>query len=168
MRAGAFEKGEWRVAGGEWRDPIRHWPLAIRRVGLAMALGGCALWLAACGAGLFDDKAGLSCIDDSAHCVSQREATLKAMLADKDRTWVKEAPTARAHASGVRLFAFRTARASLSCEELAHGRREAEAAPKALKGQPGLSPAQTSRATLFAREVQRELAAEMKRRRCKA
>jgi hypothetical protein len=68
----------------------------------------------------------------------------------------------------VRLFAFRATKAALSCEELAHGRREAEAAPKALKGQPGISPAQVSRATLFATEVQRELAREMKRRRCRA
>ena len=168
MRQRAFEKGEWPMANGEWRVLIRHSPFAIRQSVLAMALGVCALWLAACGASLFDDeKAGLSCIDDSARCVGQREATLKAMLADKDRTWVKEAPTAHAHASGVRLFAFRATKAALSCEQLAHGRREAEAAPKALKGHAGLSPAQVSRATLFAAEVQRELAREMKRRRCR-
>jgi hypothetical protein len=168
MRPRAFEKGEWPMANGEWRIPIRHSPFAIRQSVLAIALGACALWLAACGAGLFDDqKAGLSCIDDSARCVGQREAALKAMLADKDRTWVKDVPTAHAHASGVRLFAFRTTKAALSCEELAHGRREAEAAPKALKGHAGISPAQVSRATLFAAEVRRELAAEMKRRRCR-
>jgi hypothetical protein len=67
----------------------------------------------------------------------------------------------------VRLFAFRVSKAELSCEELAHGRREAEAAPKAVKGHPGLSPAQVSRTTMFAGEVQRELAAELKRRRCR-
>jgi hypothetical protein len=157
------------VANGEWRSSIRYSPFAIRQSVLAMALGLCALWLAACGASLFDDeKAGLSCIDDSARCVGQRGATLKAMLADKDRTWVKVAPTAHAHASGVRLFAFRATKAALSCEELAHGRREAQAAPQALKGQADLSPAQVSRATLFAAEVQRELAAELKRRRCRA
>jgi hypothetical protein len=136
---------------------------------MATALASCGMGLAACSANfLDDDRAGLSCIDDSASCVGQRQATLKAMLADKDRKWVKEAATPHAHASGVRLFAFRTAKAELSCEDLAHGRREAEAAPKALRGHPGLSPAQVSRATLFAAEVQRELAAEMKRRRCRA
>ena len=158
MRAWALEQGEWRVFLSRSRFAI---------AAPAMALGS-ALWLSACGFSLGDSRAGLSCIDDSAHCVSQREATLKAMLADKDRTWVKETPTAHAHASGVRLFAFRAAKAELSCEELAHGRREAEAAPKALKGQSGLSPAQVARATLFAAEVQRELAAELKRRRCRA
>jgi hypothetical protein len=146
---------------------LRDSPWPIREAALAAVLG-CSIWLSACGINLDDSRAGLSCIDDSAHCVGQREATLKAMLADKDRTWVKEPPTGHAHASGVRLFAFRATKAALSCEELAHGRREAEAAPKALKGHPGLSPAQVSRATLFAAEVQRELAAEMKRRRCRA
>jgi hypothetical protein len=167
MRLRAIQTGELRGARGAAGPVIGHRPSAIRRAGLAMALGVGALHLTACGAGLFDDKAGLTCIDDSAHCVGQRNATLKAMLADKDRKWVKEAPTAHAHASGVRLFAFRTAKADLSCEELAHGRREAESAPKALKGQTGLSPAQVSRAAMFAAEVQRELAAEMKRRRCR-
>jgi hypothetical protein len=139
-----------------------------RRAGLVMALGIGALCLSACGFGLEDSRAGLNCIDDSARCVGQREATLKAMVGDKERKWVKEAPTPEAHASGVRLFAFRSTKAELSCEELSHGRHEAEAAPKALKDHPGLSPAQVSRASLFAAEVQRELAAEMKRRRCRA
>jgi hypothetical protein len=162
-----LDRGEWRVASGERRLTIGHWRLAIRRAALA-AIGLCALWLTACGPSLDEPRSGLSCIDDSAHCIGQRQATLKALLADKNRAWVKEAPTPHAHASGVRLFAFRTSKAELSCEELAHGRREAEAAPKALKGQPGISPAQISRATMFAAEVQRELSAELKRRRCRA
>lgn len=167
MRGRMFSSDEWRITSRERRPPIGHSPLAVRRLVLAMPLGVCAVLLAACGANLFDEKAGLSCIDDSAQCVSQREATLKAMLADKDRSWVKEMPTAQAHASGVRLFAFRASKGLLSCAELALGRREAEGAPKAVKGHPGLTPAQTSRAILFAAEVQRELAAEMKRRRCR-
>ena len=115
-----------------------------------------------------DSRAGLSCVDDSAECVEQRQATLKAMLADKDRAWVKESATPHAHASGVRLFAFRSKKSELSCEELAHGRKEAEGAPKALKGSQGLSPAQISRASMFAAEVNKELAVEMKKRRCRA
>ena len=73
-----------------------------------------------------------------------------------------------AHATGVRLFAFRSRKAELSCDDLVHGRKEAEAAPKVLKGHKGLSPAQVSRAALFAAEVQKELAAEIKRRGCRA
>jgi hypothetical protein len=140
---------------------------ALRR-GTIAALGASSLWLAACSGVNVDDRAGLSCVDDTPQCVASREATLKSMLADKDRSWVREVPTPRAHATGVRLFAFRSKKAELSCDELGYGRREAEAAPKALKGQQGLSPAQISRASLFAVEVQRELAAEMKRRRCRA
>jgi hypothetical protein len=133
--------------------------------GLSLLAGGCG--------GLFDGgdtKAGLSCVDDSPECVEQRQVTLKAMLADKDRTWVKEAPTPQAHASGVRLFAYRTRKKELSCEELAHARREADGAAKTLRGPEGksLSPAQISRATMFAAEVSKELSAEMRTRRCKA
>jgi hypothetical protein len=131
--------------------------------GIAMLASACSGLL-----GPEDNMAGLSCIDDSPQCVERRQTTLSAMLADKDRSWVKQPATPQAHASGVRLFAFRSAKAELTCEELAHGRKEAEAAPKALKGSQGLSPAQISRASLFAAEVNRELAAEMKRRRCRA
>jgi hypothetical protein len=167
MRVRALDLGELRVANGQWRRSIRDFPFAIRAMGLAV-LVGCALSLAACGMGIDDSRAGLTCIDDSPNCIGQRQATLKSMLADKERRWVKEPATPQAHASGVRLFAFRSAKAELTCEELMHGRREAEAAPRALKGQQGLSPAQISRAALFAAEVQRELAAEMNRRRCRA
>jgi hypothetical protein len=145
-----------------------EWSVAIRRTASAAALGGFALGLTACGLGFGDSRAGLACIDDSPRCIGQRQATLKAMLADKERRWVMEPATPEAHASGVRLFAFRSVKAQLTCEELRHGRREAEAAPRALRGRPGLSPAQVSRAALFAAEVQRELAAEMNRRRCRA
>src|SRR5262245_26179847 len=140
---------------------------ALLRTGRLAPLIGCAVWLSACGMGFDDGRAGLTCVDDSAHCVGQRQATLKAMLADKDRKWVRETPTPQAHASGVRLFAFRSAKADLTCEELMHGRREAEAAPKALRTEHSLSPAQVSRAAMFAAEVQGELAAEMNKRSCR-
>jgi hypothetical protein len=165
MRARALGRREWRVASGEWRPSIRHWLLTIRRT----TLGICALSLAACsGPGLDDSRAGLSCVDDSPQCIERRQATLKSMLSDRERRWVREAPTPQAHASGVRLFAFRSTKAELTCDELVHGRKEAEAAPRALKGSSGLSPAQVSRATMFAAEVHRELAAEIRRRRCRA
>ena len=68
----------------------------------------------------------------------------------------------------MRLFAFRSRKKELTCEELALGRREADSVPKALRGSKDLSPAQISRANLFAAEVSKELAAEMRSRRCKA
>ena len=126
--------------------------------------------LASACSGLDDERAGLSCIDDSPDCVDQRQVTLKSMLADQDRKWVKEPANPQAHASGVRLFAFRSRKKELTCEELAIGRREADSVPKALKGPEGksMSPAQVSRTNMFAAEVSKELAAEMRARRCKA
>jgi hypothetical protein len=143
---------------------------AGQRATIIAALAGAGLLLAACTSGidLDDDRAGLACIDDSPECVEQRQSTLKSMLADKQRRWVKEPATPQAHASGVRLFAFRSIKAELSCEELSYARKEAEGAPKSLKAAQGLSPAQVSRASMFATEVNRELAAEMKKRRCRA
>ncbi len=142
------------------------WPIPM----MIAPFAGIAMMVSAC-TGLFgpeDNRAGLSCIDDSPECVERRQTTLNALLADKERGWVRETATPQAHASGVRLFAFRSAKSDLTCEELAHGRKEAEGAPKALKGGQGLSPAQISRASLFAAEVNKELAAEMKKRRCRA
>jgi hypothetical protein len=132
---------------------------------LALIGSGCS--------GLFgpdDGRAGLACVDDSPECVEQRRVALKSMIADKDRKWVREPATPTAHASGVRLFAFRSRKKDLSCEELAHGKREADHAPQALRGPEGkgLSPAQISRASMFAAEVSKELGAELRLRRCKA
>ena len=87
-------------------------------------LVGLGLSLSACSGMSLDDRAGLTCIDDSAECVERRSVTLKSMLADKDRKWVKEPATPQAHASGVRLFAFRSKKAELSCDELALARRD--------------------------------------------
>jgi hypothetical protein len=138
---------------------------------VAFAATGLCLIAAACsGWGVEDPRAGLSCVDDSPQCVDQRQATLKSMLADQDRKWVKEPTSPTAHASGVRLFAFRSRKKELSCEELAVGRREADSVPKSLRAAEGkdLSPAQVARAKMFAAEVSKELAAEMRSRRCKA
>jgi hypothetical protein len=142
------------------------WPGSVMRAavcGFGVALSACTGLL-----GPEDSKAGLSCVDDSSQCVEQRQATLKAMLEDKDRAWVKETATPHAHASGVRLFAFRSQKSQLTCEELARGRKEADAAPKSLKSSQGLSPAQISRASMFAAEVSKELGAEMRKRHCKS
>ena len=132
---------------------------------------GLALVASACsgGFGPEDNRSGLSCLDDSPECVERRQSTLKLMLADKDRAWIKEPASAQAHASGVRLFAYRSRKKDLSCEELVQGKREADGASKSLRGPEGkgLSPAQISRATLFATEVSKELSAEMRMRRCK-
>lgn len=135
----------------------------FRGLGLAVA----ALFVCACsGSAPPDIRSGLSCVDDSAHCVGQRQSALRALVADQDRSWVRETPSPAAYASGVRLFAFKTRKSELSCAELAIGRREAEGAGYALRAGlgSGLTPAQVSRGKMFASEVGRELAREQSRR----
>lgn len=135
---------------------------------LSLALAGLAI--AACSAGLdSSSQAGMGCVDDSSHCIEQRRVALHAIMNDKDRKWIREPATPAAYASGVRLFAYKTRKAELTCEELATGRREAESAPAVLRGAGSahLTPAQVSRGLMLGAEVSRELAAEMKRR-CRA
>ncbi len=112
-------------------------------------------------------RAGLSCVDDSIECVRRRKATLKALVNDPSKSWIKETPTAEAYASGVRLFAFKSKKKVLTCDELAIGKKEADGAPAAMAKAGGLlTPAQVSRGRMLAAEVGRELASEL-RRRCK-
>jgi hypothetical protein len=146
------------------RSGTRRGAVAAGLIGLGLAASACS------GFGSDDPRAGLSCIDDSPECVGQRQVALKSMLDDQDRKWVKEPTNPQAHASGVRLFAFRSRKKELSCEELAVGRREADSVAKTLRGPDGksMSTAQVARATMFAAEVSKELSAEMRSRRCKA
>lgn len=130
-----------------------------------------ALLLAACAGSDGPDiaaTAGLGCVDDSIECISKRQAALRQLVGDKERRWVKEPPSAAAYASGVRLFAFKTKKRELSCDELAVGRREADGAPGVLRGPSAakLTPAQASRGLILAGEVSRELGNEFSRR-CK-
>ena len=112
--------------------------------------------------------AGLGCVDDSLDCIAKRQAALRGLIGDKERKWVKEPATAATYASGVRLFAYKTKKKELTCEELTAGRREADSAPTVLRGPQAaqLSPAQASRGIMLAGEVSRELSNEHARR-CK-
>ncbi len=147
---------------------MRAWRCGIAKT-MAAAAVACLPLLACSGFGT-DTSAGLTCLDDSTECLERRQVTLNAYLTDPDRKWIAEPPSAQANASGVRLFAFRSRKKELSCEELAHGRREADSVAKSLHGPDGkeFSPALVARATLFASEVSKELSAEMRARRCKA
>ena len=113
-----------------------------------------------------ETRPGLNCVDDSRECIERRQGALKGLMGDRDRRWIREPASPHAYASGVRLFAFKGRKKELSCEELAIGRREADAGPSVLRGVggQGLTPAQVSRGTMLAGEVSRELANEMKRR----
>jgi hypothetical protein len=127
---------------------------------LMTALVGCG------GPSIGTSSAGLTCVDDSPDCIERRQQTLSYLVDTNDRDWIKAHPPAEAYASGVRLFALQRKKKELTCEELAHGRNEAEKAPSILRGPEGakLTPAQVSRGVILASEVSRELATEMKRR----
>ncbi len=114
----------------------------------------------------FSTTTGLGCVDDSRQCIDQRQAALRSMMADRERRWVREPASPSAYASGVRLFAFKTRKKDLSCDELAIGRREADAGPGVLRGPGGtsLTPAQVSRGAMLSTEVGKELSVEIQRR----
>jgi hypothetical protein len=143
-----------------------------RHAAVAAVIAG-ALVLAACGGTVMESEsagaASHGCIDDSKACIDQRQAHLKALLSDKSRKWVREPATTGSYATGVRLYAFKTEKARLSCEELSIGRREADNAPGALRGPSGkgLPTPVIARGVIFAGEVAKELNGEAKRR-CKA
>lgn len=128
----------------------------------ASLLAGCA----ASDGPQFAHGKGMSCLDDSAHCIAQRKAALRNIVTRSDRHWVRDPATVQSYASGVRLFAFKTKKKELTCNELQVGRREADGAARVLRGPEGrsLSPAQISRGVMLGEEVSRELAREHARR----
>jgi hypothetical protein len=140
---------------------------AVARLGgvalaLALSVPGCSNPNLDAGA-----NAGLACLDDSKECIDRRGDALRTMISDRNHGWVRQPATPAAYVSGVRLFAYKSRKQVLSCEDLAHGKREADAAPAALNAAAGASPAQISRSRMLAGEVSKELHAELKRR-CRA
>ncbi|MEL7047748.1 MAG: hypothetical protein AAFO75_02110 [Pseudomonadota bacterium] len=157
-------------------SPLGSRPRALARQAQQAARAGLILSvvaiLAACGGGasktIGSPTAGLSCIDDSAKCIGQRQKTLRYYMSSPDRSWIRQRPDAAAYASGVRLFAYKRQKSKLSCAELKAGLSEANRAPSALRAGAGrLTPAQISRGKLLATEVSRDLKREI-RRRCRA
>ena len=139
-----------------------------RPASIGLAIGLCAL-LAGCaandGPGL-GHGSGMNCLDDSAHCIAERRTALRHIVSRSDRHWVRDRASVQSYASGVRLFAFKTKKKELTCEELRIARHEADGAARVLRGPEGrsLSPAQISRGVMLGEEVSRELAREHKRR----
>jgi hypothetical protein len=134
--------------------------LALGAMCLGLACGGCTSSSAQ-----FTTTSSLHCVDDSPQCVASRQSALRTMVADKNKSWVKQPADASAHASGVRLFALRQRRRDLTCDELAHGKREADAAPAVLRASAGkLTHAQVARGVILAGEVSRDLAREQSKR----
>lgn len=130
-------------------------------VALAMLLAACASG----GANIEITRSGFSCLDDSQECIGRRQAALSQLQSDPNRSWMRESPTPEAYASGVRLFAMKTRKHELSCEELVRGKTEAEQAPGAIRALGSrITGAQASRSLMLAGEVSRELSNEFARR----
>jgi hypothetical protein len=107
-------------------------------------------------------RPGLGCIDDSPRCIAERQGVLKVYMADKSKAFVREPASPTAYASGVRLWAFKSRKRELTCDELSHARREADAAAPTLRGPggQGMTPAQISRGIMLAQDVSKELGNE--------
>jgi hypothetical protein len=113
-------------------------------------------------------RASLGCVDDSPQCIAERGNLLKGMMADKSKSWVRAPAGPGAYAAGVRLWAFKTKKRELTCDELSYARREADGAAPSLRSANGsLTPAQISRGIMLAQDVSKELNNEFGRR-CKA
>jgi hypothetical protein len=146
----------------------------LGRILVPASIAALASLLASCAAINFETAATepprADCVDDSPPCVERRGAALREMMADPKRRWVREPASAHSYAAGVRLFAFRSRKRELTCDELSLGKREADAAPMVLNGPDSgpLSPAQKSRGTMLAAEVSKELSTEIRRRGCRA
>jgi hypothetical protein len=154
----------------DWAPPRSHFAVAKARI-VALALGCAVAALGGCAGGDAPpelSRAGFSCVDDSIECINRRQSLLRQLTADNSRAWMKEQPTPEAYASGVRLFAMKSKKKDMTCDELARGRHEADGATASLRGPSAarLTPAQVSRGAMFAAEVSRELGNEMGRR-CK-
>lgn len=110
----------------------------------------------------------LSCANDTPQCLTARRRALSALMADKDRRWAANQPTAKQYAAGVRLFAFTKQKAAMSCPELKRAEAEAKRAGRVLRADKsaGLTPAQISRAAILGDEVARTLKRE-RRKRCR-
>ncbi|MGH1418600.1 MAG: hypothetical protein ACRBCJ_07065 [Hyphomicrobiaceae bacterium] len=131
-------------------------------IALAMALSGCANGSTA----TVTTNSGLRCVDDSSHCIKQRQYALNAMLSDPANRWVHQTVSADAYASGVRLFAFKKKKKQLPCGDLRRGHQEAQNARTVLNGPSAkhLSSGQIARGAMLGTEVARELKREIRRR----
>ncbi len=157
-----------RTTRGETMTSERQTAHIMRRNGPGFALALTVL-LGACSGNStppITHGRGMSCIDDSAYCIGERKAALRHIVTRSDRHWIREPATVHAYASGVRLFAFKTKKKELTCDELRVGRHEADGAARVLRGPEGrsLSLAQISRGVMLGEEVSRELAREHARR----
>jgi len=107
---------------------LRYNLIGIGVLAVSAALAGCA--------GLDIQSAGGPCLSDSAECVGQRTAMVRAMSADPTRSWMTQSADRDTVSSGVRLFAYQNVRDKLSCAELTSAVSDLDAAKKILAEGP--------------------------------
>ncbi len=134
----------------------------LMALALAAALGlagGCSS-----GPGL-----GEPCLDDSKACIDSRVATVNGMVTDPGKAWINQAPTRATYASGVRLFAWRSSKDRLTCEELAAGLREMAAAKASLSQGPipGTTAERNNQVKAMTDDATAELAKTAKAKKCR-
>ena len=146
-------------------------PFIPQRLACAILLSACALLFAGCSGSVSESTSNSplnthGCVEDSKACIDQRQAALRTLQSDASRGWVRQPATVNAYATGVRMFAFKTEKTRLTCDELGIGRREADNAPGILRSPQatGLSPAVVSRSIMFASEVSHDIVREQQRR----
>lgn len=124
------------------------------------------LLIASCAGG--PQLAGEPCLDDSPACIEARTTLVSGMVGDPGRTWIGTPASARTHASGVRLFAYRSTRDKLSCAELAAALGDLAAAKASLaKGRPtGVTAERHHQVMALTDEVRADLD-KTRRRKCK-
>jgi hypothetical protein len=101
-----------------------------------------------------------TCVD-----VEKCASVLKTMVGGSDRSWIRKPASPSVLANGVRLFAYRALRPTLSCNELAAALAEIGTAKRTFsRPVPGLEPVQVERVKSLSDEVDGELRAERERR----
>lgn len=142
------------------------------RVRAGLVLAAAATGLAGCSAEISKPETqvqNFGCVDDSPGCITQRQTALRQLQTDQGRTWVRQPASINSYATGVRLFAFKTEKQRLTCDELAVGRREAAAAPGVLRSPQAMAiqPQIRNRSLMLADEVSKELGRESQRKACR-
>ena len=98
-----------RMNGFSMQAPGRSHRATAPLLGHGVAVASLLL-IAGCASPLIEappPTQGLACVDDSQRCIDQRMASLKGLMSDRDRRWIREPATPQAYASGVRLFAYK-------------------------------------------------------------
>ncbi len=99
------------------------------------------------------------------HDVPSCETLLRKMTEGSDRSWISQSETPEGLLTGVRMFALRTLRPKLTCDELGTALEQLRGVPAALRPAPaGSTPEDIARTNRLAAEVHDELRAENENR----